>query len=103
MPTVSVKDAVTFAKNAITELYDDDPPKNLALEEIELTNKGGKEVWEVTLGFYRVRSVTTKPNQLSAIFESFGSQSEVENRVYKIIEIDAETGHFLKMGIRRVP
>lgn len=100
MPTISVKDAVTAAKDAITELYYDDPLRNLALEEIELTTKDGKEVWEVTLGFYRVRSVTTKSNHLSAIFEP---QLEVENRAYKIIEIDAETGQFLKMGMRRAP
>lgn len=100
MPTISVKDAVTAAKRAIAELYHDDPLKNLALEEIELTTKDGKEVWEVTLGFYRARSVTAKSNQLSAIFEP---KYEVENRVYKIIEIDAETGQFLKMGMRRAP
>lgn len=100
MPTISVKEAVNFAKSAITELYHDDPLKNLALEEIELTNKDGQEVWEVTLGFYRPRSVTSNLNQLSAFFER---QSEVENRVYKIIEIDAETGDFLKMSIRHAP
>jgi len=100
MPTISVKEAVNFAKNAITELYHDDPLKNLALEEIELITKDGKDVWEVTLGFYRPRSVTSPLNQLSAMFDR---QGEVENRVYKIIEIDAETGNFLKMSIRHVP
>lgn len=100
MPTISVQDAVAFAKRAITELYHDDPLRSLALEEIELTSKDGKEVWEVTLGFYRARSVTANSNHLSAIFEP---QREVENRAYKIIEIDAETGQFLRMGIRRVP
>lgn len=100
MPTISVKDAVIFAKNVMVELYHDDPPKNLALEEIELATKDGKEVWEVTLGFYRARSVVVKGNQLSAIFEP---QSEIENRAYKIIEIDAETGQFVKMGMRRAP
>jgi hypothetical protein len=100
MPTVSVKEAVTFAKNAITELYHDDPLRNLALEEIELTTKDGREVWEVTLGFYRVRSVVAKSNQLSTIF---APQTEVENRAYKIVEIDAETGQFLRMGIRSTP
>lgn len=100
MPTVSVKDAVTSAKRAMAELYHDDPLKGLALEEIELTTKDGKEIWEVTLGFYRVRSVEVKTNHLSAIFEP---QREVENRAYKIIEIDGETGQFLKMGMRRTP
>lgn len=100
MPTISVKDAVTAAKKALVDLYHDDPPKNLALEEIELSTQNGKDVWEVTLGFYRARSVTVKQNHISAIFDP---QSEVENRVYKIIEIDAETGDFIKMGIRRVP
>lgn len=100
MSTISVRDAVTAAKDALADLYHDDPPKNLALEEIELTTQNGKNVWEVTLGFYRARSVTVKQNHLAAIYDS---QSEVENRVYKVIEIDAETGDFIRMGIRRVP
>lgn len=100
MPTISVKEAVNFAKSAIAELYYDDPLKSLALEEINLTTKNGKEVWEVTLGFYRPRSVTSNINLMPAIFER---QREVENRVYKIIDIDAETGDFLKMSIRHTP
>ena len=105
MPTISVKDAVTLAKKSMKELYHDDPLislalESLALEEIELATKNGKEVWEVTLGFYRARSTTTKTNKLSAIFEP---QYEVENRAYKIIEIDAETGQFVKMEMRRTP
>ena len=97
MPTISVKEAVGFAKNAITDLYEDDPLKNLALEEIELRTTEGKEIWQVTLGFYRPRSVTSSSNHLSAFFER---QNEVENRVYKVIDIDAKTGDFLKMSMR---
>jgi hypothetical protein len=100
MPTISMKDAVTVAKNTLMELYHDDPPKGLALEEIELAKNDGKEVWEVTLGFYRARSVAVKQNSITAIFEP---QSQVENRAYKIVEIDADTGQFVKMGMRRVP
>lgn len=100
MPTISVKDAVVTAKKAIAELYHDDPPKSLALEEIELITKEGKKVWEVTLGFYRARSVIARANHLASIFEP---QSEMENRTYKIIEIDAESGEFLRMSMRRAP
>lgn len=100
MPTITVKDAVAFAKNAIVDLYHDDPPRSLALEEVELATNNGKEIWEVTLGFYRPRSVSTSTNPLSAIYQS---PREVENRTYKIIEIDAETGEFLKMSMRHVP
>lgn len=99
MQTISIKDAVDAAKKVIVELYHDDPPKNLALEEIELTSRDGKEVWEVTLGFFRPRSVNSNFNQLATIFER---QREVENRVYKTVEIDAETGNFLRMVIRQV-
>lgn len=100
MPTISVQDAVVSAKNAINELYHDEKLKSLALEEIELTRKDGREVWEVTLGFFRPRSVSVNSNQLTAIFNP---QHEVENRVYKIIDIDAETGGFLRMSMRRAP
>lgn len=100
MPIISVKEAVTSAKESIADLFHDDPPKSLALEEIELIDKEGNKVWEVTLGFYRARSIISKTNSISTIFDP---QPEIENRVYKTIEIDAETGDFVKMGMRRAP
>ena len=55
MPTISMKEAVGRAKSALNELYEDDPPRALALEEIELQGDGNSQLWAVTLGFQRKR------------------------------------------------
>lgn len=100
MPTVSMKDAVTIAKQNINALYEDDPLQGLALEEIELISDGGREQWAVTLGFFRAKSV--KPHSPTG-FSSFLPQAPIENRVYKIVMIDANSGDFIKMDIRTTP
>lgn len=100
MSAISVKDAVKAAKISLLELYEDDPPKSLALEEIEQVTEGGRELWAVTLGFHRHKSVIPGPtNNLASMYVP---APVLENRVYKTVFIDANTGDFVKMDIRQV-
>jgi hypothetical protein len=103
MPTISVKEAVGRAKSALKDLYEDDPPRALALEEIELVGEDDRQLWAVTLGFQRRREVTVVPNR-NSIQELLGQTpaTEVEHRVYKTVLIDANSGDFVKMDIRQV-
>jgi len=103
MPTISVKDAVSRAKIVLKDLYEDDPPRALALEEIELVGENDRQLWAVTLGFQRRHDVTVVPNR-NAIQDLLGRTplSEVEHRVYKTVLIDAGSGEFVKMDIRQV-
>lgn len=96
-PTISVKQAVQKAKTALSELYEDDPPKSLALEEVELITEKDKSLWSVTLGFYRERSLTSN----AMIDVMLVNRKQVENRVYKTLLIDAETGDFVRMDMRQ--
>jgi len=99
--TISVKEAVKAAKDALMDLYDDDPPKDLALEEIERRQEDGLDLWVVTLGFYRRKAVVMQTaNNIGALFNP--SLSQIEHRVYKMLFIDAQTGRFVKMDIRQV-
>ena len=102
MQSIPVQDAVKNAKKSLLELYADDPPNALALEEVEFVTDEKRSLWSVTLGFYRRKSVSAVP--LSGSVTSFFSQPavEIENRVYKTVFVDANTGDFVKMDMRLV-
>lgn len=100
MDTIGVKEAVKAAKETLLELYADDLPKSLALEEIEKVNEGGRELWAITLGFHRQKSVI--PNTQNALTSLYLPPPVLENRVYKTVFIDANTADFVKMDIRQV-
>jgi len=51
MPHLSVKDAVSVAKDFVAEVLADEEPTNIGLEEVEYDEKTGN--WLVTLGFSR--------------------------------------------------
>ncbi|MCU6496415.1 hypothetical protein LPN04_01255 [Rugamonas sp. A1-17] len=100
MAAINVKEAVKAAKEALLDLYEDDPPAAMALEEIEKTEEDGRELWAVTLGFYRNKNVAVKAaNSIGAIYNPV---SQIEHRVYKTLFIDAVSGEFVKMDIRQV-
>lgn len=69
MPSIDFKDAIRTAKATLTDLFDEEPLKAVALEEIELVEQGGRELWAVTLGFHQRRSVSA----LSTGIEFFSS------------------------------
>jgi hypothetical protein len=96
---ITMKDAVSKAKFHLMELYADDTPEALALEEIKKIDQNNNHLWAVTFGFLRNRNVSVTRDA----FSYFHLQSkEIENRVYKTVMIDATTGDFVKMDIRQV-
>lgn len=100
MPSISFQDAVGTAKVTLRDLFSDDPVGEIALEEIELVEEDSRKLWAVTLGYYKKRSVSTTTNSTLHFFSS--QPVQVENRVYKTILIDAETGLFDRMDMRIV-
>lgn len=100
---ITMKEAVAKAKAHLTELYTNDELPVLALEEIEKDTRDGKNVWAVTFGFFRQRNVSmTKPAGVHIMDYIKPPVAEIENRVYKTVFIDADTGEFLKMNMRQV-
>lgn len=99
---LDVKEAVKSAKRALQELYSDDPLKDLALEEIELTEEAGRKMWAVTLGFHRTKRVSEVPASRVTQYWSLRPEppAQVEHRVYKTVFIDADSGAFVKMDMR---
>lgn len=102
MSLISIKEAVLHAKESLNALYQDDPPKALALEEIELIKTDDRHLWSVTLGFHRPKSVTAVGDALLNLANMASPMHQVENRVYKTVFIDASTGEFVKMDMRQV-
>lgn len=102
MQSIPVKEAVRHAKESLIELYQDDPPNELALEEIELVKDGERSLWSVTLGFQRRQSVSAVAGGTFSLAGYGKPTAQVEHRVYKTVFIDASTGEFVKMDIRQV-
>jgi hypothetical protein len=101
MPIVTMKVAVAAAKEALRDLYEDDPLRNLALEELELVTESDRSLWAITFGFYRLRSVKVQQNALADLYSP--KRTEIEDRVYKTVYVDADSGEFVKMDMRPSP
>jgi len=91
---MEVKEVVDKAVEYINHIYGD-ATSGLMLEEIQRSDDNRK--WLITLSFTR-----KKPQSPSiAAFISVSALEQFE-RVYKQIQIDAESGEFLGMTIRQV-
>ncbi len=84
--SIDVKEAVRIATGALRDLYENIELRDLLLEEVERSGK----VWRVTLGFARPGS-------------GIGIGAFMQQRAFKRIRIDADTGEFLGMEIRQLP
>ena len=83
---IDVKNAVKMAFEVFNELYESKKFEDILLEEVELAGDGAS--WLVTIGFYRR---TPSIN----IIESIGSKKYI--RMYKVIQINADTGKLMAM------
>ncbi|MBT9556527.1 MAG: hypothetical protein IV100_10880 [Myxococcales bacterium] len=82
---VQLKDAVTAALRFVSDVFSEESPQNLRLEEVELA-KGGHE-WRVTVGFDRQ---VERRGPTAAVLQTLqGPQFE---RVYKVVRVDAGSG-----------
>lgn len=93
---ISVKEAAKVAKDFVLAFYTDlgEPISNLMIEEVELSSDD--ETWQITVGFSRPQI----PNDLlpQAAFSSWFKR----DRIYKIVDINRETGVVEGMRIRQV-
>ena len=87
---MNVKEASRAAKAYINDLFADEQLLNVGLEEV--ISRG--PYWEITIGFSR--SWDRKGPLVSALAESRSERS------YKVIRINAETGHVESLMDRRL-
>ena len=71
--------------------------QELRVEEIELADEKAGKAWYVTLGFHRKKDISTFGGGLMTAPPKY-----IENRSYKTLRIDAESGNFMGMKMREV-
>ncbi|HEX6746841.1 MAG TPA: hypothetical protein VF092_06050 [Longimicrobium sp.] len=89
---IDVKQAVRSAEDYARELFDEADLRHLRLEEVEMSEDGRQ--WKVTLGW--VEPAVAKPGLMIN-----GTLRRLP-RVYKLFEVDAETGTVSAMKIREL-
>lgn len=87
---IDVKEAVRLANEHLVHLLGEDAVSSVRLEEVELMRKEEMAVsyWLITLSYLSNLS----PSLISGLAQ----------RQYKIFKIDAETGEFISMRMRKV-
>lgn len=81
---MDVKQAVKIAKDYVREVFSDDEPANIALEEVEFADT--RDEWRVTIGFSRPWE---RPNQaLKALLGPIDfNDDRPRKRVMKVVTI----------------
>jgi hypothetical protein len=105
---IAPQEAVSKAKKYLLDLVQGEPIEDLRLEEVELLES--KILCHITLGYLRPRKLTRKDDSsiigsrayIGRFFEQEKEGSALENRTYKRLAIDAESGDFIGMTIREV-
>jgi len=92
---LTVKEAVQAAEQWVRELYPKQELEHLRLEEVTLSEDD--RYWRITLGW--VEPAVQMPASISF---ALGKDIHVLPRVYKTLEVDAETGAVKSMKIREV-
>lgn len=91
---LTVKQAAQRAESFVRDLYQEKELDSLRLEEIDRADDG---TWRITLGWVEPR--VARPGGLAPMFSS---HIEALPRVYKVVEVDNESGEVKAMKIRDV-
>lgn len=71
---MDVKQAVHLAKTYLADLYSDEGLSELRLEEVE--HDDDREVWNITLGFFRPPTASDSPFAMA-----------FNSRIYKVVQV----------------
>lgn len=92
---IDVKEAVSQAMHAFRNVAGLPRSEQAMLEEVEMVRDNGTACWAVTISEPIRRTPTPSLAQMAA---SLGAG----DRDYKVIKIDAESGAFISMKIRKI-
>lgn len=91
---LTVKEAVQAAQGWVRDLYPESDIRHLRLEEVEFAEFD--RLWRITLGW---TEPAVRQNGFAAALQH---ELQALPRVYKTLEVDAETGAVKSMKIREV-
>ncbi|MFC2996819.1 hypothetical protein ACFODO_16450 [Acinetobacter sichuanensis] len=90
---MEAKDSIRLAKASLLDMFEDEKPLDVRLEEIELDDS---DKWLVTLSYYK-EPTGQSTTGLMAIASALNSAS----RDYKVITIDKNSGKVESIKIRK--
>jgi hypothetical protein len=93
---IEVKQAVSTAIDSLKNFYGE--PQDLLLEEVYRSEDG--KYWLITLGFSVPGPSIQMPNIPGNPLLSISTALNPTRRLYKVFQVDAETGKFVSMKIR---
>ncbi len=97
---MDVKDAARTAAAYVADLFAEEGIQKIALEEVTFDNL--KDVWNVTIGFYR--DLDKRADIASIVGASLGADAPSwRKRTFKIVSIDNGTGKILSLTHRSLP
>ncbi|MFQ4134699.1 hypothetical protein PGN35_000095 [Nodosilinea sp. PGN35] len=92
---MNVKEAVARAKQYIFELFPDENPKNIGLEEVEFDEQTNE--WLVTVGVSRPWDALGE-----SPFAAFSNRQMPTPRAYRIVRISNDKDEVLSMKFREL-
>ncbi|HJV42333.1 MAG TPA: hypothetical protein VJ655_11945 [Caulobacter sp.] len=88
---MDVKEAVSKAKAHVADIFSDEQPTNIGLEEVMFDDRAG--AWKITIGFSRPWN--TVKNALTALTGSVDT-----GRTLKVLTISNDDGRVLSIAAR---
>jgi len=88
---LNVKEAVSKAKEYVADIFSDEQPTNIGLEEIVFDEKA--DAWKITIGFSR--PWTTAKTALTTLLSTVEAV-----RTFKVLTISNDDGRVLSMTAR---
>jgi hypothetical protein len=88
---MEVQEAIKLAKRYVLDVFADEDPSNVGLEEVEFDD--GNDVWNVTIGFSRPW------NSTKSVMASLAGEQPPKKRAYKVVRLRNADGKMI--GIKR--
>lgn len=89
---MEVQDAIRLAKRYVADVFSDEEPTNVGLEEVEFDD--ADQIWNVTIGFSRPML-----NVKSAV-ASWVGEDPMRQRTYRVVRIRDDDGKMVAIKLR---
>lgn len=89
---MEVQEAIRLAKDYVTNVFQDEDPTNVGLEEVEFDETD--QIWNVTIGFSRPW------NSTKSLLANISGEAPPKKRAYKVVRIRDNDGKMVAIKRR---
>jgi len=89
---MEVQEAIRLAKDYVTNVFQDEDPTNVGLEEVEFDETD--QIWNVTIGFSRPW------NSTKSLLANISGEALPKKRAYKVVRIRDNDGKMVAIKRR---